>query len=192
MINNYLTASDLMNYLYDPRIIYFVHVLKIPQTTTVKELKGREKYEEFIAASKRNKIIRELPRLSKTYNVYLSSEKYGFATKIDCIAIDDRRKEAYPIQVKYSYKPKVLYRSQRFQIIMEAVLIEEELGYKVPFGFIKFLKSKNCVKIAVTNNLKVELLKIFSEIENIVGKERLPKETVFKKRLVDNCYKNIY
>lgn len=187
----FLTATDLMNYLYDPRIIYFVHVLKIPQATTAKELEGRRKYDEFKRKSSRNKIIKELPYLPKIYNIYLASGKYNFATKVDCIAINKEKNEAYPIQVKYSTKPKALYRSQKFQVIMEAMLIGERLGYKVPFGFIKFLKTDDFVKVEITDSLKQELLQIFSEIEDIIKNEKLPKATPDKKKKIDNCYRNI-
>lgn len=190
-MKNFLTATDLMNYLYDPRIIYFVYVLKIPQATTFKELKGREKYEEFRQKSNRNKIIKRLPYLPKTYNIFLQSEKWGFATKIDCVAIDGSKNEAYPIQAKYSFKPRILYRSQKFQIIMEAMLIEEKFGYRVPFGFVKFLKSGDFVKVWITERLKQELLQIFSKIESIIKEEKLPKPTPHKKKIIDSCYKNI-
>lgn len=53
-----LIAADIMNYSYCPRIIYYVHVLKLAQATTKKELKGREKYDNFKRKSKRNKIVR--------------------------------------------------------------------------------------------------------------------------------------
>lgn len=53
--NSNLSAKDFLNHAYCPRIIYFMHVLKIPQETTKKELKGREKYEEFRRKSKRTK-----------------------------------------------------------------------------------------------------------------------------------------
>lgn len=192
MRRNFLTATDLMNYLYDPRIIYFVYVLKIPQATTPKELKGREKYEEFKSKSKRNKIIKELPYLPKIYGAYLASEKLGFATKLDCIAIDKEKSEAYPIQIKYGSRPKVLYRTQKFQIVMEAMLIEERLGYKVSYGFVKFLKSGDFVKVWVTEKLKTELLQIFEEIERIIREEKLPKSTLHKKKRTDSCYKNIF
>lgn len=191
MLQNYLTATDLMNYLYDPRIIYFVYVLKIPQATTTKEIEGRAKYEEFKEKSRRNKIIKELPKLPKIYNVYFASEKYGFATKLDCVAFNREKNEAYPIQAKYSQKPKVLYRSQKFQIIMEAMLIEEKWVCKVPFGFVKFIKSGDFVKVWVTDKLKQELLQIFSEIEDIIRNEKLPKPTPHKKKKVDSCYRNI-
>lgn len=180
-----------MNYLYDPRIIYFVHVLKITQSTTVKELEGRKKYEEFEQKSKRNKIIKELPYLPKMYDAYLASQTYGFATKLDCIAVDNARGQACPIQVKYSNKPRVLYRTQKFQIVMEAMLIEEKMGYKVPFGFVKFLKSGDFVKVWVTAKLKSELLQIFGEIESIIREEKLPKPSPHKKKMIDSCYRNI-
>lgn len=187
----YLTATDLMNYLYDPRIIYFVHVMKIPQATTTKELEGRKKYEEFKKKSKRNKIIRELPRLPKLYNIYLVSETNKFATKLDCVAFNEVKNEAYPIQVKYGTKPRVLYRSQKFQIVMEAMLVEEKIGYKVPFGFVKFLKSGDFVKVWITEKSKNELLQIFREIESIIREEKLPKATPYKKKIIDSCYRNI-
>lgn len=186
-----MTATDLMNYLYDPRIIYFIHVLKVPQATTTKELEGRKKYEDFEVKSKRNKIIKELPFLPKTYDMYLDSTKHRISTKVDCIAIDKNRNEAYPIQVKYSLKPRTLYRTQKFQLIMEALLIEEELGYQVSYGFIKFLRSDDFVKIKITKSLKDELLEIFCEIESIINTEKLPKSTSHKRKNIDNVYKNI-
>ncbi len=190
-MQNYLTATDLMNYLYDPRIIYYIHVLKIPQATTIKEIEGRQKYVEFSRKSRRNKVIKELPFLAKIYDVYLTSSKYKISTKVDCVAINKKLHEAYPIQVKYSSKPKFLYLSQKFQVIMEALLIEERLGYKVPFGFVKFLKSGDFIRVRITKALKDELLKIFNEIESIIQSERLPKGTRNKRKAIDNCYKNI-
>ncbi|MCL4387456.1 CRISPR-associated protein Cas4 [Patescibacteria group bacterium] len=191
MRQTFLNATDLMNYLYDPRILYFVHVLKIPQATTTKELEGRQKYEEFEKKSKRNKIIKELPYLPKIYNVYLASKENGFATKIDCVAIDKERKEAYPIQIKYSFKPQALYRTQKFQLVMEAMLIKERLGYKVPYGFIKFLKSSDFVKVWITDEFCLHFLQIFSEIKSIIKEEKLPRPTPYKKKMIDSCYKNI-
>lgn len=60
------------------------------------------------------------------------------------------KNEAYPIQVKYSIKPRVLYRTQKFQLVMEALLIEEQIGYKIPYGLIKFLRGS---QVALVINL---------------------------------------
>lgn len=187
----YLTATDLMKYLYDPRIIYFMYVLKIPQGDTPKRLEGISKYEKFKISSKRNKIIKELPYLRKLYDIYLASSTYQLATRIDCVAIDDSKREAYPIQIKYSKKPKILYRTQKFQVVMEGLLIEDCLKFNVPYGYIKFLNSNDFIKVAINSRLKKELFKIFSEIRDIIEKEKFPKATKYKKRNTDNVYKNI-
>lgn len=185
----FLSAADLLNYLYCPRIIYYVYVLKRLQSVTVKERKGREKFKTFKEKSKRVKIIRELPHLKKIYDLYLNSEKYQFHTTVDCIAINEEKKEAYPIQIKYSFKPKAVYRGQRFQLTLEAFLIEENLGYKVPFGFIKYLKSNDFYKVNFSSYEKNQLLDIFNEIINIISKEYYPPPTKYKKRCLDCCFR---
>lgn len=56
--NKPLAAADFKNYNYCPRIIYYVHVLKLAQAETAKERNGMKKYDEFKRKSKRTKIIR--------------------------------------------------------------------------------------------------------------------------------------
>ncbi len=189
MINDKLSAKDFLNYAYCPRIIYFMHVLKIPQETTKKEFKGREKYDEFKDKSKRNKIILEFPKLRKIYNTHLESKEHGFHTLTDCIIFDDSKNEAYPIQVKYSYKPRKVYITQRYQLMLEAVLIENTFNCSVPFGFLKFLKSNDIEKVELGN--KKDILKIAEEIKELIAKEIIPERTPYIKRCNDCCYKKI-
>ena len=188
-MNNNLFAKDFMNYAYCHRIIYFMYVLKIPQETTKKELKGREKYDEFKVKSKRTRIVNEFPKFRKMYNVRIESEKYELMTLADCIIFDDDKKEAYPIQAKYSFKPRKIYISQKYQLMLEALLIEENFNSKVPFGFIKFLKSDEIVKVDLEN--KEEILVVAENIRNIIKSELLPERTPYIKRCKDCCYRGV-
>lgn len=190
MEKKFLTATDLMNYSYCPRIIYYVHVLKRPQFTTSKEYKGREKESDFQHKAKRTKVVKDSPKLPKLFKVTLESEKLGIKTIVDSIMVDKEKNEAYPIQAKYSFKPSKLYRAQLFQIIMESMLIEECLGYKSPFGFIKFLRSGELVKVD-TEKRRQEVLEAFQSIEKIMATESFPKPTKYRKRCVDCCFKSI-
>lgn len=76
-----------------------------------------------------------------------------------------------------------------FQLTMEAMLIEECMGYKSPFGFIKFLRSGDLIKID-TEKRRQEVLEAFQNIEKIMSTESFPKATKYKKRCVDCCFKN--
>jgi len=182
-----LSAKDIMNFCYCPRIIYYEHVLKIPQSTTKKELKGREKYDEFKKKSRRCKIIREFPKLNKLYDVYLRSDKLNVQTRVDCIAVNEMKKEAYPIQIKYASKPVKLYQAQKLQMLLEAALIEEQMSYAVPLGFIKFLKTNELV--AVYTKSKSDLENVVYQIQQLISTETFPNQTKFKKRCIDCCYR---
>lgn len=124
--------------------------------------------------------------LPKKFGIYLISEKLGLKTRLDSVMFDYSKHEAYPIQAKYSYKPKAIYATQKNQLLMESLLIEDTLGYNAPYGFIKFLKSGDLVKIDLTD--KHSLLNMLSEIKYIVNNESFPEPTRYKKRCVDCCY----
>lgn len=189
MEKRFLTATDLMNHSYCPRIIYYVYVLKKPQFTTSKEYKGREKEGVFQKRAKITKVVKDQPKLPKMFKVHLESEKLGIRTIADSILIDESKNEAYPIQAKYSFTPQKLYRGQRFQVIMESMLIEECLGYNSPFGFIKFLRSNDLIKVNTENN-REEVMESFQSITNIMSTEVFPKPTKYRKRCIDCCFKN--
>ncbi len=191
MEKKYLTATDLMNYHYCQRIIYFVHTLKKPQFTTKKEYKGREKEGVFQKKAKRTKVVKTYPRLPKLFKVNLVSEKRGLKTIADSIMIDRDKNEAYPIQAKFSFAPRKLYRGQKAQLSMEALLIEEQLGYKVPYGFIKFLRSGDLIKVSITEKSKNVMLESFDAIFRLMASESLPKRTKYAKRCTDCCFKKI-
>uniref|UniRef100_A0A7V5K278 DUF83 domain-containing protein n=1 Tax=Thermodesulfobacterium geofontis TaxID=1295609 RepID=A0A7V5K278_9BACT len=127
-----ITAADLINCEYCPRIVYFTRVLKLPQIKSAKQKKGLEKDFNFKKDTSRNKIIKEERqcfKLMRKYNLSLETEEY--VTKIDCLFINDILKEAYPLQLKYSKKPRFdYYRTQKIQLMFEAMLIEKVLGYK--------------------------------------------------------------
>jgi len=191
MEKRYLTATDLMNYHYCQRILYFVHTLKKPQFTTKKEYKGREKENVFQSNAKRTKVVKSYPRLPKVFKVQLVSENLGIKTIADCIMIDRENNEAYPIQAKFSFTPKKIYRGQKAQLFMEALLIEEQLDYKVPYGFIKFLRSGDLIKIDISEKDKLGVMSTFGEIFKIMSSEALPNRTKYKKRCQDCCFKKI-
>nr|QBM01176.1 CRISPR-associated exonuclease Cas4 [uncultured archaeon] len=191
MIPNKITAADIMNYEYCPRIVYFTRVLKLPQTKSAKQIKGLEKDFTFKKDTYRNKIIkreRYNSNLIRKYNISLETDEY--ATKIDCILINEELKEAYPLQMKYSRKPNKIYRTQKLQLMFEAMLIEKVLKHKVPYGYIKYALSNDLVKINLEN--RQILFETIEKVKNIIKNEIYPPATKYKKRLIDNCFRRIY
>ena len=187
-----ITAADIMNYAYDPRIVWFTRVLKLPQTKSAKQKKGLEKDFSFKKDTNRNMIVKGKsynPNLIKKYNISLETDE--FATRVDCLLINEKLKEAYPLQLKYGKKPSFgPYRGQKLQLMFEAMLIEKVIGYKVPFGYIKYELSGDLVKVNLTE--RRELFEVIENVKQIITREFYPPATKYKNRLVDNCYKRLY
>lgn len=126
---------------------------------------------------------------TRLYDVTLESRRLGLLTKADCILFNAERTEAYPIQYKNSHKPVAIYRSMLMQLLMEAVIIEEQYGVSVPYGFIKFELSKETVKVDLSE--KQKLFEDMAAISRIIETEQFPDPTEWKKRCTDCCYKNL-
>nr|QBM01448.1 CRISPR-associated exonuclease Cas4 [uncultured archaeon] len=131
----------------------------------------------------------EKQNAAKLFDITLESKKLGLITKADCIIFNNEKSEAYPVQHKYSYKPEKLYKSQMLQLLMEATIIEEQFNVAVPYGFIKFEKSKETVKVDLPE--KQKLLESISAIKSIIETEQFPEPTEWKKRCTDCCYKRM-
>lgn len=187
-----ITAADLMNYAYCPRIVYFTRVLKLPQTKSAKQKKGLEKDFSFKKDTTRNKIIKGKsynPNLIKKYNVSLETDEY--ATKADCILINEKFKEAYPLQLKYAKMPICkYYKTMKLQLMFEAMLIEKVTKYNVPYGYIKYELSGDLVRVSLED--KTELYETIEKVKEIMQKEIYPATTKYNKRLIDNCYRRLY
>ena|SRR3989338_1787576 len=184
----YLTIKDLMNYHYCNRLIYFENVLRIPQATTIKEYKGRELHQSFTEKSKRNKIVKEFPKLPKKYNLQLQSPEINFRTILDCLIIDKRKNQAFPIEYKDAKKPDKIYNSQKIQLYAESLLVKEQLNYEVPAAFIKFEQTDDLVKLKVTDTELEQVKETIKQINQIIQSETMPEPTPFVKRCKDCCY----
>jgi CRISPR-associated exonuclease Cas4 len=163
-------------------------VLRIPQATTVKELKGRKLHAVFSKKSKRNKIVKEFSKLPKEYNMGLDSKELNFRTVLDCLIINKGKNEAFPLEYKDTKKPDKIYWTFKIQMFAESLLVKEMLGYNVPFVFIKFEQSDELAKMKVTENDLEKVRETISEINQIIQTELLPEPTEFQKRCKDCCY----
>ena len=74
--------------------------------------------------------------------------------------------------------------------MFEAMLIERVLGYKVPYGYIKYSLSGDLIKINLEN--KQLLIETIEKVKNIIKNEIYPPATKYKKRIIDNCYSRFY
>lgn len=180
-----ISASDIINYTYCPRIIYFDYVLKSRQRQTSKTKEARARHISYSKQSARNKIVKEGPKLPRKYNVRVFSEKYNLQAAIDCLFMNGN--EVYPMDFKQSFAPRSVYLTQKYQLAVHALLLREQ-NYAVPYGYIKYLRDDVVRKVWIENNHIENVLKTLDQIKRIIEGEHFPKPTKYKKRCVDCCF----
>lgn len=180
-------VRDVVDFAFCPRIVYFRYVIRRGKERTPKMRRGVRVHEEFSKEGRRKRLVDEMPKLRRRYGINLHSRRYGMNTRIDCILFDDDRECAYPVEFKSTTKPEVLYKTHRYQVVMQALIIEEVMDRKVPCGYLKYLTDNSVTRIVTSKKIKEEVIAAVKEMEEIVKNERIPGPTPYKKRCV-NCF----
>ncbi len=188
----WITPSEVIEYLYCPRFIYFMNCLAIPQNEEqrYKVILGRNIHK---IKSKINKeyLRKKIGVKDKIIDAYLSSAKYGIRGIIDeVLTLEDNTMA--PFDYKFAKYNNKVYNTLRVQSIIYGLLIEENFNLPVRKGFICYLRSKNkIIEIEITDKEKTEALKIIEEMFRIIELGYFPKRTKYRGKCIDCCYRNI-
>ena len=187
-----ITPTEILEYHFCPRFIYFMNVLKIPQNEDrrYKVQKGREIHEKRLQQNKEY-LWKKIGALSRQSNVYLISEKYHLRGIIDeVVTLSDD--SLAPIDYKYAVYPGHIYKSHKTQILCYCLMIEDVFAKQVNEGYIFYIRDGNKQEtVHFTESSKKELLTDIEDVLEIIQKEKIPKPTAVRARCVDCTYKNI-
>ncbi len=191
-LTSFITPSEVIEFLYCPRFIYFMNVLKIKQHEDKRTLvnKGREIHELKLTQNK-DYIRKKLGCVGKETDVYLSSQKLNLVGKVDEVLFLENQTAA-PLDYKYAFWDNKVYKTLKFQQTLYALLIEEKYKKKVEEAFLVFVRSKNHIEtIRITDSLKQKALDYVNQICDIINSGCFPKKTTVKTRCLDCTYKNL-
>jgi len=188
----FITVSDLIEYLYCPRFIYYMHCLAIPQREErlTKVKKGRELHE----AKKKtnlNYLRRRYGVQDKKVNVYLSSPKLGIRGFVDEVLFLEDGSVA-PLDYKFAKYREELYRTHKYQSVVYGLMMEEAFNKSVKRGFIVYTRSANkLVLVDINEKNRREAHRIIREILNIIQSETYPEVKQNKNKCLDCTYRRL-
>ena len=192
MDETYITVSDVIEYLFCPRFIYFMYCLDIKQQEDkrYKVLKGR-KVHEMREKLNRDYIRKKLNCARKESSVYLASKKYRVKGIVDeVLFLDDGT--ASPVDYKFAEDKGKLFKTYKYQSLIYGLLIKENYNVDVKKGFVCYTRSNNLVReITFSEKDFTEAVKTINEILDIIPKGFYPKKTKSLMRCVDCTYRNI-
>ncbi len=187
-----ITISDVLEYLFCPRFIYFMHCLDIPQyeESRFKVIKGREVHDEK-RITNTEYLRKKLAVVKKEINVFIASKNHHIKGIVDEILfLEDGT--AAPFENKYAEFKDTVFQTYKFQLVLHAMMIKENYNIDVKKGFICFTRSNNHIEeIIFTEKDFKKGLEIIDEILEIIDKGFYPGKSRYKNKCIDCCYSNI-
>lgn len=187
-----ITPSQVMEYLYCPRFIYFMECLNIPQheEQRFKVQIGRTVHEKKSNLNKEY-MRKKIGCINKEMSVYLSSSQYKIRGILDEVLwLEDGT--ISPLEYKFAKFHERLFSTYKMQLTLQAMLIKENYHKPVNNGFLVFVRSKNYLLNVPIKEIDINKAnKIVNLILEIIQKGIYPNKTRSTSKCIDCCYKNI-
>ena len=193
-MNNFVNirTTDIIEYMFCPRFIYYMNVLKIDRHEEKRFLvsKGRDIHELKMVRNK-DYLRKSVGCVSKEIDVYLTSNKLHLVGRMDeVLTLSDNTRAS--LDYKFASYEEKLFKTLKTQQIVYSLLIEENYNCKVDKAFIVYVRSKNLLKqIDITQKDKENSLKIINDVFDIINRNHFPQATKNKLKCQDCTYKNL-
>ena len=187
-----ITISDVLEYLFCPRFIYYMHCLDIPQheEKRFKVMKGREVHEEKFITNP-DYLRKKLGVIKKEINVFIASKQHHIKGIVDeVLFLDDGT--AAPFEYKFAEFKDTIFQTYKYQLVLHAIMIRENYHIDVKRGFLCFTRSYNHIETVEFSEANFERgLEIIHEILEIIDKGFYPNKSKYKNKCIDCCYATI-
>lgn len=190
-LEEYVTPSEIIEFLYCPRFTYYMKNLGIRQyeEKRFKVQLGREKH---LDKQKENltKIRKRIGGVSKEQEKYLVSKKYGIKGIVDELYILNDKTYA-PLDYKFAEYKEKDFETYKIQMALYSLIIEDAYDVQVNKFFLVYLRSKSLLKeIEFEDKLRKKAIKYVKDYKEVMN-GYYPKATKNKARCIDCCYRNI-
>lgn len=185
------TVTDLKQYAFCPRIVFYTYCLPLIRPVTGKMEEGRLAHEEARDRERRRTLrVYGLEEARRHFDVQVASEELGLTGRIDLVLevipnpSGPRGRELIPVDYKQTDRragPHV-----RWQLAAYGIMLEETWGGIVRRGFLYSLLTRRAEEVTLTRSMRQELREIVAAMREMVERERMPDPPPSRKPCV-NC-----
>lgn len=170
-----IRVSDLKQYPYCPRIIYWTYCCPVEPPATYKMEWGKEQHTE----EEQKELRRTLDRFGlksgeKRFGVQIFGA--GLSGKLDLLIITDD--ELIPVEYKYTRDPSA--PGHYAQLYGYALALKEQFSTPVKRGFLWYPRLKEIEEVSITPEAIFKIKREIAEIKELINKSLLPKPATNK------------
>lgn len=183
MPDNALTVTDLKQWIYCPRVAYYLRCLPKVRPITYRMVAAKDAHDDEAEREHRRSLrTYGLADGERSYAVDLTSNRLGIRGKVDLVV--QRADEVIPIEYKDSDGPG----GQHFLVQLAAygLLLEEATGLPARRGFIYFIPTRRRRRVDLTDALKQKAAEAIMALQQMIQTESMPKPTPQRERCT-NC-----
>lgn len=180
-------VSDVKQYMYCPRIIYFTYVMPVDKKVTYKMKEGKLEHLHLEKLETRRNLRRyKLEEGERRFHTFLCSERLGLQGILDLHIASSG--DNYPVELKNSLRTGVL--NHKYQLTAYGMLLEEHYQRTVRCGFIYLIPQQSIYPVPITTMTRSYLRRLVEKIQNIVITEAFPPPLSKRARCTDCEYRN--
>lgn len=166
-----LRVSDLRQYTYCPRIVYYAYCLPRIRPETFNMEAGQLAHREEEGRERRRSLrAYRVADGTRYFDHYLESEDLGLQGKVDMVI--HREQEIIPVEYKNS--PGRSGRHVILQLTAYGMLLEAHYGVPARRGFIYYIPARRAREVPLDAPLKLAVAQTVEEIEIMIQEERMP------------------
>ncbi len=183
------TVTDLKQYAYCPRVVFYTYCLPLIRPTTGKMDEGRLAHEEARDRERRRTLrIYGLEEARRHFDVPVASEELGLTGRIDLVleVVPESSGPAEWIPVDYKQTARRAGPHLRRQLAAYGMMLEEPWGGAVRRGFIYSLLTRRAEEVPLTAALRREVRETVAAMREMVDRERMPDPPSSRKPCI-NC-----
>jgi CRISPR-associated exonuclease Cas4 len=177
-------VTDLKQYVYCPRIVYYHTCLPKVRPTTFKMQAGIEAHREA-EGKERRRTLRAygLECGERHFNVCLVSERLGMRGEVDLVIETESKGQREAIPVDYKLAKKVGKHFQ-LQLTAYATMLEDAWGLPVRRGFVYLIPQRRAQEVRITARQRTALDEALTGMNRVLMKEWMPPATRQRARCV--------
>ena len=166
-----LRASDLRQFLYCPRVVYFSHVVPVARVETFKMSAGRDAEREHARLERRRNLARYgLDQGDRRYDVRVSCAALGVSGTVDEVVSSP----AGPVPVEVKFTEGGVALGHKIQLVVYGMALEEEAGQEILRGFVHLVPGRRTVAVAFDAKLRAAARDVARRIRELVEHQDFP------------------
>ncbi len=185
--DDFLTPTDLKQYSYCPRVLFYERCWPDFRPRTFKMDAGRDAHaSETKRAARRTLGKLGLEQGERHFDVPLISEQLRLHGIVDEIVLTPTA--AYPVDYKLAHQFSPQYK---VQLATYGLLIEDQWHIPAPVGYLWLIMPRKAERVALDDALRAQAYAALHDMRLIIGEERMPEPTSRRARCRDCEFRRV-